>query len=549
MRALPSGVEVIDHVLGGFTPGLPCVLSGPSGSGRTVLAIQLAQAALEAGRVVSLLCNEPAPFLLRQAESLGVDLTPWLRSGQLALLEMDAEIGSTTTALGTEALIESIRAEQPQCTMLIVDPATVLTTGMFDEAQLRASARDLVRATQTWSVVLTVESERLALQQGLEKILGEICGSFLELSREADGTRSLEVVKTRAGVASATTAHFTIGADGAQLLAPDAVDGRRGDEVAALDPGRPSSDAAPAAGREADPAETQPDVGAQRDAGALGAPLRDPDARPRILVVDDDGGSRQELRKWLETRYDVETAHDGFEAMSAVLAHRPDLVILDLVMPRVTGYELLAAFQRGLEDVPRLVLSSRFERPADRLSPLVLGATDLLAKPVERFELLHKVDLLLRLSAPPDQIMDPHEAQALFATPGKSRVMDARPFHERLERAHRFGDRFDITSSLVAVRADDSTTIDAVLEAADADLRFEDAALRVSARRAVVLLVATPQDDAAHVFDRVLARLPEPSLAKIHFQIHRTHGIENDFRWHSLFRDEVRGDDEGGDAS
>ncbi len=85
----PTGVEIIDFVLGGIAPGLPCVMAGPSGSGRTVLCVQLALAALASGRVVIYLCNEPVPFLLQQTATLGFDLESPLRSGQLVLLELD----------------------------------------------------------------------------------------------------------------------------------------------------------------------------------------------------------------------------------------------------------------------------------------------------------------------------------------------------------------------------------------------------------------------------------------------------------------------------
>ena len=105
MRALSTGVEIVDQVLGGITPGLPCVIAGPSGAGRTVIALQTAASALESGRVVSFLCNEPAPFLRRQAASLGFDFQAALQSGQLALLEMDTEIASLMTSLWSVALL------------------------------------------------------------------------------------------------------------------------------------------------------------------------------------------------------------------------------------------------------------------------------------------------------------------------------------------------------------------------------------------------------------------------------------------------------------
>jgi KaiC/GvpD/RAD55 family RecA-like ATPase len=84
-----AGVPVVDRVVGGIAPGLPLVLAGPAGCGRTVLALQLAAAALREEGIVIMLTAEPAPLLLRQAETLDVDLEAAVCSEQLLLLEID----------------------------------------------------------------------------------------------------------------------------------------------------------------------------------------------------------------------------------------------------------------------------------------------------------------------------------------------------------------------------------------------------------------------------------------------------------------------------
>ena len=84
-----TGVAVVDHVIGGLAPGLPLVLAGPPGCGRTVLSLQITAAALRANDIVAFLSSEPAPLLLRQAHTLSLDLEAAVRSGQLILLEID----------------------------------------------------------------------------------------------------------------------------------------------------------------------------------------------------------------------------------------------------------------------------------------------------------------------------------------------------------------------------------------------------------------------------------------------------------------------------
>ena len=520
MRVLTTGVDVIDHLLGGITQGLPCVIAGPSGSGRTVLALQLATSALEAGRVVTYLCNEPAPFLLQQASTLGFDLDPALESGQLALLEMTTEISSTVNALGADALAREIADEQPLSSVLIVDPFTVITAGVFDESQLRAAARAFVRGTSRWTTLLTAESERLALQQGLERILAEVCGSFLSLRREETGQRYLRVVKTRSGPTPNEETGFTIEIGGSRRIeaapVPDAADPPQ-----------------------AEPARAEPELEALPTETACEERADLDPPRPLILLVDSDHASRDLMSKWLDARYDVMTAGDGFEALTCLIDRRPDLVVLDLVMPRVTGYELLAAFQRTMQTIPRLVISKRVERSGSRLAPLVLGATDILAKPVQRFEFLHKIETLLRLGSPPEMMLEPLEAEALFASISKTRLLPSDEFHDRLERACHLGERLALPSSMTAIAADSAESLDHFLDVVDQTLRFEDAVLRVSRRRAVLLLVATECADATAVLDRLFVRFEDGGgrPERLEIRITNARRLDGSYDWHRLFRD------------
>lgn len=552
MRARSTGVDIIDELLGGITPGLPCVLAGPSGSGRTVLSLQLAAASLEQGRVVAFLCNEPAPLLLRQASTLGLDLEPAIRSERLALLEMDPEIAAVSQALGSDALIEAVRTEQPLCSLLIIDPLSVITAGIFDESKLRAAARGLVANATDWMIVLTVESERIALQPALERVLGEICGAFLALSRDADGTRTIRVEKTRNGVPRRHDVDFAIGHGGthwlevaattpiAAALTPlDSGSGSTSGTTAAPSEETAASSPPAPATRERDTADDASRRTARREA------MRAESARPLVLLVENDRESRERIVKWLDGRCEVVTAEDGFEAMTWLMSGRPDLVILDLMMPRVTGYELLSAMQRTGQSVPRLVISNRIQRPADRLSPLVLGATDILAKPFERFEFLHKVEMLLRLDESPAHWMDPVEAENLFARISKTRLMTTADFEARLERACHLGDRLGLASSLVAIAAKSSRQLDQFVETIDPALRFEDAILRVSPRRAVVLLVATDLENAQGASERLLEafRLAGGQPEQLNLRISAAQRVAPGYAWPELFRG-ARWDDE-----
>lgn len=525
----PIGVAVLDQMVGGIAPGLPLVLAGASGSGRTVLALEIARAALDAGDVVTLLCAEPPPFLIQQARTLGMDLEPAVRLGQLVLLEMDPRIAALVRTQGAGALAKSLRAEETLASLLVVDPFTALTAELVDEPLLRATVREFVSLVSPMRMALTLEAERLELQQGLERVLGEVCGAFVRLHREPAGRRTLTLAKTRAGVAESEVVEFAIGEEGTRIVRP------RPDRARRRDAGETAEEPPPPADLESRAAPASP--------GPVPEPCEPPGPKT-VLVVDGDRATRDLVAKWLSDRFAVVTAGDGFEAMTTLLTHRPDLVVLDLVMPKVTGYEVLAAFQRAAPEIPTLVVSGAIRRPRDRLGPIVLGATDVLAKPVERFELVHKVETLLRLSGPAPRVVDPSDAQALFGTPSTSRLIEAVDFHARLSRAASFGERYGLPSSLVLVSGASGDGVDRLVELADSQLRFEDALLRVSRRRVLVLLVATEPADAPEVMQRLCRHLAQDGARRprLRWSVVEARAVAPDHDWNAAFRSVDEGD-------
>ncbi|MGC8836910.1 MAG: response regulator transcription factor [Anaerolineae bacterium] len=116
----------------------------------------------------------------------------------------------------------------------------------------------------------------------------------------------------------------------------------------------------------------------------------------RVLVVDDDPPSVKMISFLLrEEGYTVLTAADGEEALRLVQEERPDLVILDVMMPKVDGLEVCRRLRRQMVDVPIIILSAKGET-ADRVMGLELGADDYLPKPFEPMELLARVKAVLR---------------------------------------------------------------------------------------------------------------------------------------------------------
>lgn len=521
-----SGVPVVDRLIGGMGPGLPLVIGGPPGSGRTVLALQITAAALAAQDIVALLSAEPAPLLLRQAATLGIDLEPAVTAGQLLMLELDPGAPASLAASGGKALVAAVLAEHPSVSVAVIDPFTALTAELLDEAPLRAVCRDLIAGTPRTTLVLTVETAPSGSDAPVERALAEVCGSYLTLGRRRDGRRTLSVEKTRAGAGAAEAVEFLIGPSGAELVR----------ETSAETPTRRETHtAAPAA-----PAPLR----AQALPAAAEAPAEERRGPATILVVDHDPERRARWSAWLEESYGVVSAGDGFEAVAALLGETPDLILLDLVLPRVSGYEVLAALHRAAQSIPILCATESTGRASERFGPLVLGAADVLTSPVARFELLHKIELLLRLGGPPPPLLDHADAQALFGATSESRVLTASDFRERIDRACEFGSRFSVTSTLVALAAPSAEVLDRLVGAADSALRFEDALLLVSKRRALLLLVAAEPDHVPAVMERLERRLAEAGGAAPALRWHAHDAREGRGRsdWRPLFESPGEGD-------
>ena len=126
------------------------------------------------------------------------------------------------------------------------------------------------------------------------------------------------------------------------------------------------------------------------------------DRPARVLVVEDDDAISQVLQRSLRMEgYDVRIAADGVAALEEAHAFLPDLVILDLGLPKLDGIEVAKTLRDG-DDVPILVLTAR-DAVESRVEGLDAGADDYLVKPFERQELLARLRALLRRRPPRGQ--------------------------------------------------------------------------------------------------------------------------------------------------
>jgi DNA-binding response OmpR family regulator len=126
-----------------------------------------------------------------------------------------------------------------------------------------------------------------------------------------------------------------------------------------------------------------------------------PTAHKRILVIEDNPDLAYGLRNNLEIEgYDVEVAKDGVKGLARARAARPDLVLLDLMLPGMDGFRVLRALREDGQSMPVLILTARGEE-ADKVRGLRLGADDYVTKPFGVLELLARIEALFRRAAAP----------------------------------------------------------------------------------------------------------------------------------------------------
>ena len=116
---------------------------------------------------------------------------------------------------------------------------------------------------------------------------------------------------------------------------------------------------------------------------------------PKILVVDDEPNIIELARLYLEREgYEVEGVSSGQDALARRSAFRPDLIILDLMLPDIDGFEVCREI-RAKSDIPILMLTARKEY-VDKIVGLELGADDYFTKPFNPRELVARVKAILR---------------------------------------------------------------------------------------------------------------------------------------------------------
>jgi two-component system alkaline phosphatase synthesis response regulator PhoP len=126
--------------------------------------------------------------------------------------------------------------------------------------------------------------------------------------------------------------------------------------------------------------------------------MSDTQPRARVLVVDDEADLIRILQFGLEAiGYQVETASDGQEALKKAREQKPDIILLDLMLPKLDGYKVcrLLKFDERYKNIPIIILSARTQE-GDQLLAMEMGANRFITKPYDFSEVLSHIEALLK---------------------------------------------------------------------------------------------------------------------------------------------------------
>lgn len=188
----------------------------------------------------------------------------------------------------------------------------------------------------------------------------------------------------------------------------------------------------------------------------MSEPANNPSAA-RILVVDDDAANIRLVQETLsELDHCVETASDGVEAIERVRAAPPDLLILDVMMPKMNGLEVCRIVKSMASEsfIPIILVTVKGDIDS-KVTGLKVGADDYLAKPFNPLELRARVESMLRIKALQDKIdARRRELESLSVTDDLTKLYNHRAMQQRLKDEFRRAQRYNEPLSLLMLDVD-----------------------------------------------------------------------------------------------
>ena len=229
-----------------------------------------------------------------------------------------------------------------------------------------------------------------------------------------------------------------------------------------------------------------------------------PDGRlPYLLIVQQDRDDLEFMRQTLAVTCQVKVASDGLQVLSLVLERKPDLVILDLVLPGIPGLEVIHALQSTGQDIPIIATVGGDRRSEDWLRASIMGAAKLLRKPIGAEALVKWVRSVLAGDVDVGRTPEADDAAALLLDHGRPKIVDEHEFRILIERASRMNHTYDQSSTILVMQMRSVALRDCVKSIASDGLRSGDFVLPYRSERLAVLLPLTDRARVPSILERI----------------------------------------------
>jgi len=356
-----TGVSGLDEMLGGgFFKGQSVLVTGTSGTGKTNLALSFLAEGLKAGEIcLYFSMEEMGNNLIRHARSLGVELETAIQEGRLTLLNIPSAGLSEGEFL--HLLRKNLTEIRPQ--RLVIDPINFLNTVTASPEMVHLTFQTMIRILREAKVTTICTSE-----------ISEVVGDFkltdfnylvdtvilLRLAEiEATIRKAIMIIKQRGSEHDRNLRELLIDSEGVRIGEPFM-------SYEGILTGRTRR---------------------RSDAGLS-----------KLLIVDDDPQMIELIKaSFRDERYTLLSCTDGESALQMTITEAPDLIILDLMLPKLNGFEVCQRLKadKATADIPVILLSAKGETEA-KVHGIKIGADDYITKPFSPQELVARVKMILR---------------------------------------------------------------------------------------------------------------------------------------------------------
>ena len=271
-------------------------------------------------------------------------------------------------------------------------------------------------------------------------------------------------------------------------------------------------------------------------------------AKAKVLLVEDDPVQASATREILQkVGYDVILAEDGITAIKAVKTEKPDIILLDVILPGMDGYEICRwlKIEETTKGIPVIMLTVKKEL-SDKISGLHIGADDYLPKPYNELELNARIYALLRTKALQDELRMKnrqleellHKVNYMAITDALTGLYNRRRFHDVLTSEFERARRYTTSFSLVMLDIDHFKRVNDVFGHSAGDnvlqevasilknsIREIDTASRYGGEEFMVILPNTARENALVVAERIRLMIGQHAFGGIDRNITVSIGI------------------------